>query len=113
MLPRPWPWLQQLGLDARTGERLWMDRKFRSTVLVAAGDKLIILNSAGNLGLATATREGITLHSQCPLTEAYSLTAPTLVGTTLYVRDEKHILALDLVAAAVDGGASHTPQNNE
>ena len=50
----------------------------------------------GLLALATATTEGLTVHAQCQLTERWSFTAPTLVGTTLYVRDEKHIMALDL-----------------
>lgn len=44
----------------------------------------------------TVTREGMTIRSQCQLTEQESFTAPTLVGTTLYVRDEMHVMALDL-----------------
>ena len=50
----------------------------------------------GAVSHVTATQDGLTIHSQCQLTEKYSLTAPTLVGKTLYVRDEKHIMALDL-----------------
>jgi hypothetical protein len=36
------------------------------------------------------------VHSQCKITERISWTVPTLVGKTLYVRDRKHIMALDL-----------------
>jgi len=36
------------------------------------------------------------IHARHRITEKYSLTAPTLVGTTLYVRDRKNIMALDL-----------------
>ena len=67
------------------------------SVAMGGEGKLIVLDHKGLLGLSTATREGPTIHSQCQITEQYSFTAPTLVGTTLYVRDEKDILALDLV----------------
>jgi hypothetical protein len=40
--------------------------------------------------------EGFSIRSQDKVTEKYSLTAPALVDTTLFVRDRKHILALDL-----------------
>ena len=55
-----------------------------------------VLDHNGQLGLATVDREGLTVLSQCQLTEKWSFTAPTLVGQTLFVRDEKHIMALDL-----------------
>lgn len=56
----------------------------------------MLLDQDGRLTLATATPKGLTVHSQCQVTERYSLTAPTLVGKTLYIRDLKRILALDL-----------------
>jgi outer membrane protein assembly factor BamB len=89
-----------VGQDPLTGKRLWLERAFQTTVLVAGGDKLIMLDSKGQLGLATATRQGLTIHSRCQLTTQYSFTAPTLVGTTLFVRDERHIMALDLSHAS-------------
>jgi len=88
-----------MGVDIHTGERLWAERAFPMPVAIGGGERVIILDHNGLLGLATATREGFTVHSQHQLTEQESLTAPTLVGTTLYVRDEKNIMALDLGAA--------------
>jgi len=85
-----------IGVDLKTGERLWHKRVFPQAVTLGAGGKLIILDYQGNLGLATATREDMTVHSQCQVTEQWSFTVPTLVGATLYVRDEKQIMALDL-----------------
>jgi outer membrane protein assembly factor BamB len=85
-----------LGQDPRTGDRLWVERAFQTSVLVAAGDKLIVLDQNGQLGLATPSRDGLAIHSRCQVTRKHSFTAPTLVGTTLYVRDETHIMALDL-----------------
>jgi outer membrane protein assembly factor BamB len=92
-----------LGVDVDTGKRLWLDRTFSMPVPIGDAGKLILLDADGKLSLVTATREGLTIHSRCQLTEQYSFTAPTLAGTTLYVRDEKHIMALDLSAAANKG----------
>ena len=60
------------------------------------GQFVQILDEDGNLALATATPEGLTIHSKCKIAERYSWAAPTLVGTTLYVRDRQHIMALDV-----------------
>jgi outer membrane protein assembly factor BamB len=89
-----------VGVDALTGRRLWGNRGFDLAAYVYADGKVIFLDWNGHLVLATATRGGLTVHSQFQITERYSMTAPTLVGTTLYVRDRKHIMALDLGAVA-------------
>jgi outer membrane protein assembly factor BamB len=85
-----------LSVDMATGKRDWLARGFPSPSLVYGDGKLIILDQDGGLALATPTAEKLIVHSKCRVTERYSLTAPTLVGTTLYVRDRKHIMALDL-----------------
>lgn len=38
----------------------------------------------------------MTVHSRCTVAEPYAWAAPTLVGKTLFVRDRKKIMALDL-----------------
>jgi hypothetical protein len=85
-----------LAVDFETGKRVWAKRGFPTASCVHADGKLIILDENGWLTLATATPEGLTVHSKCQITERYSYTVPTLVGRTLYVRDRKHIMALDL-----------------
>jgi hypothetical protein len=92
-----------LGVDLQTGKRLWLERVFPQAVVVSGGGKMVVLDHKGQLGLVTVTREGLTVHSQCQVAEQYSFTTPTLVGTKLYVRDEKHIMAFDLSAAANGG----------
>ena len=84
------------AVDVRTGGRVWLDRSFANSCVVGAGDKVILLDHDGDLGLARVTREGMTTLARHQVTEGESLTVPTLVGTTLYVRDRKHIMALDL-----------------
>lgn len=85
-----------LGVDLRTGKRVWAKRGFPTSACVYADGKLISLDENGTLSLATATPEGLTVHSQHKVTERFSYTVPTLVGTTLYVRDRQKIMALDL-----------------
>jgi len=86
-----------MGINIHTGERLWVNRDFAKATCLYADGKLIILDEDGQLALATATPEGLTVHSKCKVaTEEYAWAAPTLVGTTLYVRDRQHIMALDL-----------------
>lgn len=83
-------------VNVRTGEVVWRERGFKKATLLYADEKLIILDEDGWLALATATPQGLTVHSKCKITDRLSWTAPTLVDTTLYVRDRKHIMALDL-----------------
>ncbi len=94
-----------MGVNVKTGEIAWRERGFSKANCVYADGKFIILDEDGQLALATATPQGLTVHSKCKLTEKYSWAAPTLVGTKLYLRDRKQILALDLSAegAGVSG----------
>jgi outer membrane protein assembly factor BamB len=83
-------------LDMRTGRIVWRKREFENATCMSADGKLIILDMNGQLGLATATSEGLIVHARSQVLERIALTPPTLVGTTLYLRDRKYIVALDL-----------------
>lgn len=85
-----------MAININTGKVAWRKRGFAKATCVYSKDKLIILDEDGKLALATVSPEGINILSECKLTERYSWAAPTLVGKTLYLRDRKHILALDL-----------------
>ena len=85
-----------MSLDIDTGKVQWRRRGFKKSTCVLADGKLIILDEDGQLTLATVTPEGLTILSQCTVAERYAWAAPTLVGTTLYIRDRKHIMAFDL-----------------
>lgn len=86
------------GVDVRTGETLWQERGFARSSLVSADGKVIIMDEDGDLALARMTPDGMTVLARVPLFETVSWTAPTLVGTTLYVRDREQIVALNLGA---------------
>jgi len=84
------------AVNITDGKVAWRERGFAKATTVFADGKLIILDEDGQLGLATATPEKLTLHSKVPLLDKVSWTVPTVVGKKMYVRDKKNILALDL-----------------
>ncbi len=84
-------------VDVKTGRVMWQDRTFSKGNLVKAGDKVILLDEDGTLALLTLSPEGMKVHGkaeQVALKNAW--TPPTLAGTTLLVRDRKHLVAFDL-----------------
>jgi hypothetical protein len=83
-------------LDTRTGKLAWRDRGFAKANCLYADGKFIILDENGVLGLAKATPEKLTILSKAEVMKSVAWTIPTLVGTTLYVRDKENIVAFDL-----------------
>ena len=84
------------AVNVKTGEIAWRARGFAKATCVWADGKLFILDEDGTLAVATATPEGLTVHSEAAVLDRVSFTPPTIVGTTMYVRDRSHLLALDL-----------------
>lgn len=86
-----------MAVNLKDGEIAWRERGFKKTTCVFAGNgTMILLDEDGQLALAKASPEKFTLLSKCKIGETYAWAAPTLVGTKLYVRDRKHIVALEL-----------------
>jgi outer membrane protein assembly factor BamB len=86
----------------RTGEIAWQERGFSKAQLVSADGKLILLDEDGTLALIAPTPDAFRVLAQAPVLRHLSWTPPTLVGTTLYIRDRHDLMALDLSA----GGGS-------
>jgi hypothetical protein len=86
------------AVNVKTGKIAWRDRSFQRASIVMAEGRLIILDEDGNLALASLSPEGLQVHAKVALLSNNSWTAPALVGTRLYVRDRKNIMALDLGA---------------
>jgi outer membrane protein assembly factor BamB len=85
-----------VALDVRTGELAWQERGFGRSSLLHADGKTVILDEDGSLVLAELTPEGAQVLSKAQLFETTSWTAPALAGTTLYARDRRRMVALDL-----------------
>jgi outer membrane protein assembly factor BamB len=84
------------AVNVKTGEIAYQDRSFPKSNLLLAEGKLIILDEDGNLALATATPTELKVISKVSVMKNLAWTAPTLVGTKLYLRDRHTIMALDL-----------------
>jgi len=84
------------AINVKTGEIAFQDRSFPKINSLYVDGKLIMLDEDGNLALATVSPAGLNVISKVSLMKNLAWTAPTLVGTKLYVRDRQAIAALDL-----------------
>lgn len=85
-----------VAIDMKTGQILWQSRDFARSTFLHADGKLIVMDEDGTIGLATATRQGLTVLARASILTNRAWTTPTLVGTRLYVRDRKQMVALEL-----------------
>ena len=85
------------AIDIETGRILWKNRDFgRSNLVHICADRFILLDQDGQLAYVGLSPQGLKTHTQMQLFNGKSWTVPTVVGTRLYARDLKRILALDL-----------------
>ena len=84
------------AIDVKTGKILWQDRSFSHASFLYADDKFIVLDEDGTLGLPSPAPTGLNVHSRVELLGGTAWTFPTLVGSTLYVRDRRSAMALQL-----------------
>lgn len=85
-----------MGANVETGKMTAKQRGFAKANVLAVGDKLVVLDEDGELAIVTATPDGFDIHARAQVLTTRAWTVPTLVGTTLYLRDRKEIVALDL-----------------
>jgi len=84
------------AIDAKTGKIAWRDRALARASFLRNGTQVIALCEDGTLALAAFAEDGVRVQSKFDLFGGRAWTAPTLAGTTLYARDRKTIVALDL-----------------
>jgi outer membrane protein assembly factor BamB len=84
------------AVDARTGTIRWQQRSIEKATFVWADQKLITLDQDGNLMIAHPSPKGFTISAKAQLLTRLSWTPPALVGTRLYIRDRRTMMAVDL-----------------
>jgi len=89
------------AFEWKTGKIAWRQRGFLKAQSLYADGKLLFLDENGQLVLARVSPAGLEVLSKARVADPVAWTIPTLVSTRLYVRDRKHIMALDL---SQDGG---------
>ena len=84
------------AVEMKTGKIAWQERGFAKAQLIYADGKLILADEDGTLALCRATPQKFEVLSKVSVLQNIAWTPPTLVGTTLYLRDRKTIEALNL-----------------
>ncbi len=84
------------GTKLATGENLFRQRGFSKTSALAVNGRIILLDEDGQLALAEPGVDSLKVICSATVAEPFAWAAPTLVGATLYLRDRKQIMALDL-----------------
>ena len=84
------------AVDARSGKIHWQERSIQKATFVWADNKLITLDQDGNLMIAHPSPAGFKISATAPLLTNLSWSPPTLVGTKLYIRDRKSLMAVEL-----------------
>jgi outer membrane protein assembly factor BamB len=84
------------ALDVSTGNIAWQDRSFARAQLLYADGKLLVLDEEGHLGLVSVGARGLQILGKAQILESIAWTPPTLLDTTLFVRDRKTIAAYSL-----------------
>jgi len=82
-------------LNSKTGEQVWIERRFGKGNLIAAEGKLFISTLNGELVVVRATPDG---YQEIGRKNVVGKTrqAPALANGLLYLRDEKEIICLDV-----------------
>jgi outer membrane protein assembly factor BamB len=80
------------------GTIVWKKRGFATANLLRVGEEYLLLDFDGELALVELSGEGMNVVTQATVNDKRTWTPPTLLGTTLYFRDEARIVALDLSA---------------
>jgi len=84
------------AVDVRSGKVLWRDRSIAKATFVWADQKLITLDGDGNLMLVHPSPEGFKVAAKATLLTSLAWTPPALVGSRLYIRDRRSMMAVDL-----------------
>src|SRR6185503_15227156 len=84
------------AIDIHTGQVVWQDRSFAKASFLYVDGTCILLDEDGELGLVTFSPEGLKVLQRAKVSEGLSWTVPTLIGTKLYLRNKKTIMALEM-----------------
>jgi outer membrane protein assembly factor BamB len=84
------------AVDIRSGKIHWQQRSVEKATFVWADRKLITLDQDGNLMIAHPSPEGFKISARTALLTHLSWTPPVLVGTRLYIRDRRDMMAVEL-----------------
>lgn len=84
------------AINVKTGQIAWQDRGIGRASFLHADGKFILLDEDGTLAIAKPQGGRLNITAKAAVMKNLAWTVPTLVGTKLYLRDRRTIVALDL-----------------
>ncbi len=84
------------AINVKTGKLAWRKRGFSKATLIKVNDEFIALDEDGKLGLLHLTPKTLKVISKTEVCKRIAWTAPSIVGSSLIIRDHESIIALDL-----------------
>jgi outer membrane protein assembly factor BamB len=84
------------AVEMATGKIHWQERSISKANFVWADGKAIALDQDGVLMIAHPSPSGFKIAARAQLLENNAWTPPALVGTRLYMRDRKNMMAVEL-----------------
>ncbi len=88
------------AVNWRTGETVWTHPDMHAVKGILVGKELVFLEAGGRVGIARPTPEKLELLVLHPILGENAWTVPTLVGTTLYGRNQERVVAIDLAESS-------------
>jgi outer membrane protein assembly factor BamB len=82
------------AVDASTGEEKWKARGFERGSLIVADEHLVVLGERCRLALVAADPEGFREVASAEVLTGKCWTSPTLAGGTLYLRNDRELVAV-------------------
>jgi outer membrane protein assembly factor BamB len=84
------------AIDAATGAIVWRKRDLGRVTGIRAPNGLLLLDEDGQLIIADANRDGLTIRSRAAVVDGTAWTAPAIANGRIYLRNRKVIKALEL-----------------
>lgn len=84
-----------VAVDVETGAVAWRDRSFGRLNLVKLGNRGLVLDEKGALGLVSLSPQGLTVQSRVQLRDDLARTAPSVSDGRAYLRTRSEIIALE------------------
>jgi outer membrane protein assembly factor BamB len=79
----------------QTGEIAWQDRSLAKAVFVDLGKEVVAVSEDGDLSLIDLSPAGLKILAKSSQLTSPAWTPPTIVGSMIFLRDRKSIVALD------------------
>ncbi len=84
------------ALELSTGKELWRERGYPESNQLRVGNTFHILSGEGKLSLCRFSSKGVENLLSEQVTKGRCWTIPTLIGTTMYLRDQETLFAIRL-----------------